>query len=348
MKITSPQRSLQEVLGANFNLENLYIRHALCFTLAMTISLVIVHLTHNRDAIWVTMGVLIMIKPDITSTINNMILRLSFNLFAIILAIILAFIFPHEILVWLALIMLFLFRAFLPNYMGLSVMAITVFIVLIWPTGTVFDNALARMIDISLGAGIAFISAYLIFPSRVTVNLPLQVARTIKASSEYVQQVLLSNPQYYNHDNAFKCFKKYLLEENNLEAAIKKVQDSFSDVSEDLTLYHEIAASNNKLVADTTAIAIVLESNPSSVPDLSPICVQVKKTLQNLINSIYEDTRPSKSLLEKIQFDRNVESNIAKSLKQYLDWIISDLQLLHEGVEIASQTGALQRYKELT
>jgi len=68
------------------------------------------------------MGVLIILKPDITSTVDNLISRVGANFFAIILAIILSLIFPHDLLVWLAFIMLFLFRAFYPNYMGFSVM----------------------------------------------------------------------------------------------------------------------------------------------------------------------------------------------------------------------------------
>lgn len=113
---------MKEVLKANFNFKNLYIRHAIRFTLAMTISLILVYLTRERSVIWITMEVLIILKPDITSTVDNLISRVGANFFAIILAIILSLIFPHDLLVWLAFIMLFLFRAFYPNYMGFSVM----------------------------------------------------------------------------------------------------------------------------------------------------------------------------------------------------------------------------------
>jgi hypothetical protein len=121
-RIKGPKKSLKEVLKANFNFKNLYIRHAIRFTLAMTISLILVYLTRERSVIWITMGVLIILKPDITSTVDNLISRVGANFFAIILAIILSLIFPHDLLVWLAFIMLFLFRAFYPNYMGFSVM----------------------------------------------------------------------------------------------------------------------------------------------------------------------------------------------------------------------------------
>jgi hypothetical protein len=61
----------------------------------MVLALTLVYLSRERSVIWVTMGVLIILKPDITSTIDNLISRVGFNLFAIIIAIIISFIFPH-------------------------------------------------------------------------------------------------------------------------------------------------------------------------------------------------------------------------------------------------------------
>ena len=70
----------------------MYIRHAIRFTFAMTIGLTIVHITNDRNALWAVMGILIVLKPDITSTINNMILRVTFNLLVVIVAVVLGFI----------------------------------------------------------------------------------------------------------------------------------------------------------------------------------------------------------------------------------------------------------------
>ena len=92
------EKSFMDVIKVNFNLKNLYTRHAIHFTIAMTIGLVFIYLTRERSAIWITMSILIILKPDITSTINNLIPRVGFNLLAIIVAIIMAFILPHYIL----------------------------------------------------------------------------------------------------------------------------------------------------------------------------------------------------------------------------------------------------------
>jgi len=343
LKIMSPRTSLKDVLSANFNLKNMYIRHALRFSLALTLGLLVVYLTHGRDALWVTMGILIIIKPDVTSTLNNIILRVSFNVVAIILAIILGFLFPHYILLWLAFLMLFLFRAFYPNYMGLSVMFLSIFVVLIWPTGPVWENAIARIIDISLGAIIAFICAYLILPSRMTVDLPGQIARTIRANREYVKAVIPTDEVVYNHEHAVTIFRKYMLEEKNLESAIKKVNDTFNDVGNDVSLYNELGATNRKLAADISALATLIESGVS-LPDISRFKEQLIDALNELAISVDKNVVLPRANIDKYSGIGGTPSN----LENYLDWIISDVKFIQEGVELGHQNGALKRYRELT
>jgi len=345
-RIKGTDKPLKEVLKANFNINNLYIRHALRFTLAMTISLIFVYLTRERSAIWITMGVLIILKPDITSTIDNLISRVGYNFLAIILAIILSLIFPHDLLIWLALIMLFLFRAFYPNYMGFSVMAMTVFIVLIWPTGTVYDNAIDRLVDIALGGVIAFICAYLILPSRVTVNLPDQLIRTIKANIKYAKHVLIISSNKLNTKDVSKSFKNYVMEENNLEAGLKKLEDTFKDIDDDLELYHGLIASNNKLTADLSGIAAILNTNKKSKEYLNINVQKILTTLNYLENSLTEDIKPLKLYGDHnlLAHDYNHKTD---ELEQLIGWITSDLQLIQKGIDIANETGLLQRYTKL-
>lgn len=351
-KLPSTSSSLKQTLQANFNLKNMYMRHAIRFTIAMTIGLLIVHFTKNRDALWVVMGILIVLKPDVTSTVNNMLLRVSFNFVGVIIAIILGFIFPHFLLVWLAFLMIFLFRAFLPNYIGPSVMAMTIFIVLLWPYGTVMENGLARLVDIFIGATVALICAYALFPSRVTIDLPLQLSKTLETNCKYIKTVFVSPLNKYNHDKTVSSLKNFLLEHNNLESAIKKLQDSFVDVSDDVGLYNNITAVNYALTANVSAIASKLELKKYSGSDLSPLSNFVQKTMTNMVESIrenvefeYVDEKDLKHLKKELSL--NLEGHISDDTVQYLQWIISDMQLLTENMKNASESGLLSRYRRL-
>ena len=221
--------------------------------------------------------------------------------------------------------MLFLLRAFYPNNMGLALIAITVFIVLAWPTGTVYDNAISRLVDIALGGFIAFICAYLILPSRVTVNLPDQLYNTIKTNIKYANQVLITTPKNFNYKKLSESLKNYLMAENNLEAFI---------------------LTNNKLSADLTALIGILTENKDALADQDTLTSEVKKSLQNLENLLNGDIKPLKFTMDNNSL--HYTYNKTKELEQLLNWINYDLKLLNKGLEIADETGVIKRYTKLT
>lgn len=339
-KIKTRGKSFKEVINANFNLENMYMRHAVRFTVAMTIGLIFIYLTRERSAIWITMGILIILKPDITSTMDNLIQRVGFNFLAIVLAIILSFLFPHYILIWFAVLMLFLFRAFYPTYMGLSVMAMTVFIVLIWPTGTVFENAIARIVDITIGGIIAFICAYVILPNRIRINLPEQLQKTIGTNVEYGIEIVTHTKKSFKKTEVRDKLQKYMLQENNLEAGIKKLEDTFNDVNSDSSLYQNLLSLNIKLTADLTALAAVI--NESS---------------ENLSNNYGAEIRDSLIELREQSRDWNTQKvlNIhlnevnenSEDVTPLINWIYSDILLILDGLKVAHETGLFDRYTNL-
>lgn len=343
VKITPLNKmSFKQVIKSRFNLDSLYIRHALRFTIAMVITLSFVFIDHSRDPAWIAMGVLIVLKPDVTSTWDNMITRVSFNLFAVILAIILAFIFPHYMLLIFALVALFFFRAFLPNYIGLSILAVSVFTVFVWPQGEVINNAAARIIDILIGSIVSIILVYGVLPKRLMINLPDQVSNVLKVNQDYSELVLSGN---YDIKTATSKLETALLEYNNLESSLKKVQDSFKDISEDLEIYEEISGACYNLTEDISAI-MGYEHELSKL-DFSPLIDLSSKILDVLVVAIEKEEIPEELPDMHIYSKLSDTLQEQKEIKQYFEWIVSDIYLIHYCIKKAVETGALTRYKNI-
>jgi hypothetical protein len=341
---SSPRTRLREVIAANFNLNNLYIHHVLRYSLALTLGLLAVYLSpyHDRDFIWITMGILIIMKPDVTSTINNFISRGLFNFLAIILVLIMGLIFPHDILLLLGFLMLFFFRAFFPNYMGLSLMAITVFVVLTWPTGPLWENAIARVIDLTLGGIIAFCCAYLIWPGKLAVNIPEQIARNIRANCEYAENIFRESLNSDTDKIIPKSYRKYLLEEKNLESSLRKVEDTFQDVGEDISLFRELGVINRKLSSDLTIARSLLESG-ESVKDITRYREQLTSALREIALSVDKNV-----ILPPVKIDR-ISGNgdiLEENIENYLNMIINDIHYLQLDVELALRLGVFKKYSK--
>lgn len=343
VKFLSSRTSLKETLNSNFNLNNMYIRHTLRFTMAMIIGLIVVNLTHSRDAIWVAMGILIIMKPDISSTTDNFILRVFFNFLGVVVALILGSIFPQHIFIWISLLMLFLFRAFYPNNMGPSVMALTIFVVLIWPTGTVLDNATARLLDLTLGGIIAFIMGYLILPNRITFNIPEQTAKTVNVVSDCVKTVFVSDEMEYDSEKVLSKLKGFLLEYNNLEASIKKLKDSYKNVEEDVDFYENLSSSLYNLLSDISILASQMEIK-KAYPDISKEGEHISDELNKLANIIKKNTSPENENLQIREFEMKQYN---ADIDQHIEWVNLDLNYIQNEVSNAYSKGVFNRYHDL-
>ena len=184
--------------------------------------------------------------------------------------------------------------------------------------GTIFDNAISRILDIALGGLIAYVCAYIILPSRISVNLPDEPFRTIKANMNYAKLVLVYNPAKHATEDMSEGFKKYIMEENNLEAGIKKLGDTFNDIQDDLEFYEEIIALNNGIIADLGLIVAILNINGETLDDLDFNTKKIKDTLQKIENSLTDDIKPLKLSIDNVSIDYS-DNKETKELKQIIN-----------------------------
>lgn len=143
-----------------------------------------------------------------------------------------------------------------------------------------------------------------------------------------------------------------MLEEKNLESAIKKVDDTFNDVEDDVTIYNECFAANRKLAADISAVATLMESH-GSLPDISRFTEQVTNALSEIALSVDKNVILPKSTIDKLSYSFQSDETpgkdkVIENLHNYLNWIIFDVQYLQEVVELAARSGALKRYRNMT
>ncbi|MGZ7210235.1 MAG: FUSC family protein, partial [Methanobacterium sp.] len=86
----SSQASPLEKLKANFNLSNMYIRHGIRFAIALGLAFMVTLVTNSFHAFWITITVFFVLKPDISSSLNEMIVRVIATIVGVILAIIIS------------------------------------------------------------------------------------------------------------------------------------------------------------------------------------------------------------------------------------------------------------------
>jgi len=99
-------------------------------------------------------------------------------------------------------------------------------------------------------------------------------------------------------------------------------------------------ASNIKLSADLTALAALINNDHSEISyrkdDIGKIV--------DLLDDVYNSVKNGKKVVD-IKLSNNNGNN--EELNQLLSWIISDINLIGRGIEIAHDTNLFKRYTRL-
>ncbi len=355
----SSQSSTLEKLKANFNLNNMYIRQGIRLALALGLAFMATLITNSFHAFWITITILIVLKPDISSSFNIMIVRVVYTLIGVILALIIT-----EILIglgFLVIIYVFLILALtlMCAYKSTYVFVIAytmflIFLIAILYPESILSSGLARFVDILIGSLIAFAVGYFILPSRLKVNLNMQVFNRLKSNSDYINNALLTTfEKNENKKEIALATSEMLLSHANLKSGIIKVMSSFNDIGEDIKILDSIAEANDRLSSDLSALGNKIENSKDVHPLWKPTIIKIEQVLNDLKGTIENGTEPQPlpdSGLISVEFEDmkfKSEDIGSKIVFEYLEWIISDVSGLYNSIKKAEIIGIFKKYQNL-
>ena len=183
------------------------------------------------------------------------------------------------------------------------------------------------------------------------MNLPQLLVERLNSTREYVLKS--SPPVDINNPEILIAVREIARTHNNLKAGIQKLKDSYDDIDEDISLYQDILNSVDKLSGDFTALT--LQTKNIKIPDKDfQLAI---KYLADLIGTLEESIK----LISKVppEIDFNYANNMIEKMKKditneeylvafkYLEWIISDIEILYGLIQHGSKIGVFDRYKDV-
>jgi uncharacterized membrane protein YgaE (UPF0421/DUF939 family) len=350
--------SARENLKANFNLQNMYIRHAIRFSFAVGLAFILTLVTSSINVYWIAISIFIVLQPDISSTFDKMIIRITATTIGIIIAIIISGILISLGLQVVIYGFIVLMLAIMAAYYGLSylyfLIALTMLIIFFQPSVDILATGLARFVDIIIGSVIAFVVGYLILPSTLKVNLPQQLVKRLESNIDYIR--FATNPALEDTVNKKKtslALQEMILSHNNLEAGINKVTNSFDDAGEDIKVLNSIAEASDRLSRDLSASVNRINTSKDIHPIWEPTAIKLEQILTDLKNTVENGTDPQplpdSGLISAEIEEIKIESSDmdSKTIFEYLKWIISDIYGLYDSIKQAKDNGTFKRYKNL-
>ncbi len=169
--LISSEISPGKKLRANLNLHNMYIRHGVRISVAVGLAFILTLLTSSHNFYWISFSILAVLQPDISSTLDRMIIRITATTVGIIVAIIISGILISLGLQVIIYAFILVLLAVIIAYSRVSwlyyVVAVAMLIIFLQPSADILATGLARFTDVIIGSVIAFIVGYLILPSKL-------------------------------------------------------------------------------------------------------------------------------------------------------------------------------------
>ncbi len=356
--LISSEISPGKKLRANLNLHNMYIRHGVRISIAVGLAFILTLLTSSHNFYWISFSILAVLQPDISSTLDRMIIRITATTVGIILAIIISgilFSLGLQVIIYAFILVLL---AVIIAYSRVSwlyyVVAVAMLIIFLQPSADILATGLARFTDVIIGSVIAFVVGYLILPSKLRVNLQQQLVTRIKSNIDYIH--FATNPAQDDTANKKKtslAIQEMILSHNNLEAGINKVTSSYDDAGEDIKILNSIAEANDRLSRDLSTSVNRIITSKETHPIWEPTTKKMVQVLGDLKNTVEHGTEPQplpdsgliSAEIEEIKTEST--DNDTKIIFEYLKWIISDINSLYDSIKQARDNEIFTKYKKL-
>jgi uncharacterized membrane protein YccC len=202
-----PMRLLLNRFLANCSWSSVYARHAIRLTVAVTIADIAQHLLPLEHAQWILLSVILVLRPDFSTTFTRGVSRVMGTVAGAILASVIAAFHPNDTTyVTLAIVFAGLAFALFNVSYAIYSMAITGYVVYMLAFGGAVEHtsAIDRVIATALGGTLALV-AYAVWPAWSRVHVGDDLADLVDAQRKYIGLVLRAFAQPEVDDDAVRA-----------------------------------------------------------------------------------------------------------------------------------------------
>ncbi|OBX27292.1 putative membrane protein YccC [Gelidibacter algens] len=349
------------VIVQNFSLKSTLFRHALRFTVAIIFAFVLGTLLDIRNTYWILLTIIVIMRPNYGLTKERSKDRIIGTLIGAAIAIGIVLL-TQNVIVYsvLAIISLTLAFALVQQNYKSSAALITINIVFVYSliNPDAFQVIQYRVIDTIIGASIAVVANYTLWPSWEAMNLKSVLVDALNKNRKY----LLATQQLY-HDKSknelgYKLARKEaFLAISNLNAAFQRLTQDPKSKQKEFQLIYGMVTLNQTMVSAIASIGSFVinhQTTPAS-KEFDALILRIANTLQSscsILDTDQEDCETTSIDIEKAQ-EKLLQSyhSLSKArdediLKGQTDLDTETLHNLQEAYLIANQLVWLKTLSE--
>lgn len=288
-KFLTPEYYPVHILRENLSFSSTIFRHSLRLTMSIALGFVIGLIFPLQNVYWILLTIVVIMRPGYGLTKQRSYQRIIGTITGGIIAFaVLSFVHHPVIIGTLAIVCMILGYTFTAINYRIGATFVTIYVVFVYGmlNPNINDVIQYRIVDTAVGALIAFIANYFLWPSWEFMNLPVFIKKSIEANRNYLSEISL----YYNKKGTVTTSyrlarKNAFVEIGNLMSSYQRmVQEPKSKQKQQQQVY-KLAVLNHTLLSSLASLGTYTQSHKTSTAS-EAFNVVVNTVIKNLDHAI--------------------------------------------------------------
>ena len=288
-KFLTPQYYPISILLENLCFSSTIFRHSLRLTVTILAGFIIGNFLPLQNSYWILLTIVVIMRPGYGLTKERSYQRIFGTILGGIIAFgILTLVQNPFVISVLAILAMILGFAFTQVNYKVGATFVTIYVVFIFAmlTPNIRDLVQYRILDTIVGALLAFVANYLLWPSWEFLSIPTHLEKAIVANRDYLRQI--SN--YYNKKGEVSISyrlarKEAFIEIGNLMASYQRMVQEPKSKQLQLPLIYKLAVLNHSLLSSSASLGTYIQAHKTTKAS-EAFNVVVNNAIKNLDDAI--------------------------------------------------------------
>lgn len=264
-KFLAPEYYPLHTLKENLGFSSTIFRHSLRLTITIALGFIIGLVFNFENTYWILLTIVVIMRPGYGLTKQRSFQRIVGTITGGIIAFAFLTFVHHTIIVGtLAIVCMILGFAFTATNYRIGATFVTIYVVFVYGmlNPNIADVIQYRIVDTAVGAALAFLANYFLWPAWEFMNLPGFIKKSIEANRNYLEEI----SSYYNKKGiaptSYRLARKNaFIELGNLMSSYQRMAQEPKSKQKQQQQVYKLAVLNHTLLSSLASLGTYIQSH---------------------------------------------------------------------------------------
>lgn len=267
-KFLTPAYYPWSTLRENLGFSSTIFRHSLRMTTTLLIGFLVASLFRLENVYWILLTIVVIMRPGYGLTKERSYQRIFGTVAGGVIAFGILYFTDNKIAIaTLSVISMILGFTFTATNYKVGVTFVTMYVVFLYGmlSPNVNEVIELRILDTVIGAALAFIANYFLWPSWEFLNVPAHLKKSIEANRDYLNEISLFYNKKGDVTTSYRLARKNaFIETGNLMASFQRMSQEPKSKQKQLPQIYKLAVLNHTLLSASASLGTYIQSHKTS------------------------------------------------------------------------------------